>query len=381
MPESSNNPIRLLAVGDIALNDAYGDLIEVSGPGYPFERLSSRLSSADVLIGNLEGPLTERESVFPGKCSLRSRPEYVEGLVAGGFSAVSLANNHILDSGDKGLRDTLDNLEHHGVKHAGIVDGPAGQTPAIIEVKGKRIGLLAYCDVTIDSPFYFPDVSPGVARFELESTVSEVSRLSDRVDTTVVSLHWGIENLSYPSPAQVQAAHALVDAGAQLVLGHHPHVVQGIERYRKGCIAYCLGNWVFGDVHWETITERGKALQTKVKLRRSNRRSIILDCALGKDGIESVDIIPCRIAGDLRVVGDPSMRRIRAVKRLSARLSRGNYSAQWKGVLRKHRLKESAREKLAPSRLLRIHRLRPRHIRDLYNTLVSAVTDGEHLSR
>ena len=116
MSTMSDKGVRLLAVGDIALSDRYADLLGQWGADYPFEKVHPLLSSADVLIGNLEGPFTDREHVYPIKCSLRSSPKYVKGLKNAGFSVVSLANNHVLDSGPEGLKETRRELDRFGIK-------------------------------------------------------------------------------------------------------------------------------------------------------------------------------------------------------------------------------------------------------------------------
>ncbi len=241
------------AVGDVMLGREVGRLIASRGAAFPFERVQPVLAGADVRFANLEIALTERGSAAAKDYVFRAPPASVAALTLGGFNLVSVANNHTLDYGAVGLADTIDALDRAGIAHAG-----AGRTadeahaPAIITLKGLRLALLAYVNVPNDGRSGFVAASmaatagrPGVAWATVEAVRRDVQAAKERADLVVVSLHTGNEYVSTPNPLQRELAHAAVDAGAALVLGAHPHVLQGVEFYQGAPIIYSLGNFVF----------------------------------------------------------------------------------------------------------------------------------------
>lgn len=201
----------------------------------------------DFTIVNQECPITDRGAKTPKPYNFRMRPDYVRVYPQAGIELVNLANNHVYDYGEEGLFDTISYLDSIGVMHIG-----AGRTvsearkPIIVNLKGHRVGFLG---------FYGGGEAPvagrataGVAPRNLDVIHHDLERLRgrDSVDFAVVTLHWGTEKAEEPDSGQQLFAREIIDAGADLVVGHHPHVLQGIERYHNGVIAYSLGNFVFG---------------------------------------------------------------------------------------------------------------------------------------
>ena len=180
-------------------------------------------------------------------------------LVDGGIDVVSMSNNHAWDYGDVGLLDTIDTLAAAGIKQAGAGrNGEEARTPAIFEHDGITIGFLAYAAVGKYDPNQAPTgiqydtTKPGIAACArdfpclYEKVVTDTKKLAAQVDVPVLSFHWGVEKSYVPEEFQVVLARAAIDNGAKVILGHHPHVVQGVEVYKGGVIYYSLGNFIFG---------------------------------------------------------------------------------------------------------------------------------------
>lgn len=225
-PINRGNDITINFAGDTTLawsfEEAVGDDFN-----YPFAE-SPWFGKADVTMVNLENAITERGYKVPKQFNFRMHPKYLQVLQNGGIDIVNLANNHVWDYGQVGVEDTIAYLDEAGIQHVGAgVTEEEAKKPVILDVKGKSIGFLGY---------YFT-----------EGNVEEdVSALKQDVDVVIVNFHWGTERSNLPESYQVDMAHRAIDAGADLVIGHHPHVLQGMERYKNGIIAYSLGNFIFG---------------------------------------------------------------------------------------------------------------------------------------
>lgn len=241
-------PIKVIAVGDIMLDGTARPVLGENGYDYPFVQTKRYFEGAQVIFGNLEGPLTDRGAPEQDKTYVfHSPPQKVsQALKAAGFNVVSLANNHTLDYGAEGLTQTMEALDAAGIAHAG-----AGATldqarrPVIIEAGGKRIAILAY-SLTLPENFYATANKAGTA-FGHEAYVRrDIAAARRQADIVLVSFHWGQEGRTALRDYQVQLGHAAIDAGAAAVIGHHPHILQAVERYKDGVILYSLGNFAFG---------------------------------------------------------------------------------------------------------------------------------------
>ncbi len=245
--------VSIDAMGDYMLARGVAAKVQTNGAGWPFAKVNDRLRTSDVRFGNLELSLTDRGQPAHKDYTFRAPPGAVQSLAGAGINVVDVANNHVLDYGSQGLLDTLGTLDRSGILHTGAgADPETAHAPVITEVNGLRIAWLAYLNVPDDSVTGFLARSleagpgrPGVAWGTPELISRDVVAARQRADIVIVALHAGFEYTPGPNSIQKDLAHAAIDAGAALVLGAHPHVLQGIEYYRGGVIAYSLGNFIF----------------------------------------------------------------------------------------------------------------------------------------
>lgn len=244
----------LVFLGDVALGRSMEAQLARYGPGHPWQGLGPLLhgeepaegQSLPVLsIANLECSLTTRGEPLDKGYLIRAHPMWARSLVAGGIDLVSLANNHALDFGPAGLEETIETLGALGIEVVGAgASSEAAHRPAFLNLGGVRVAFLGYAAARWDGSVDVPATDrlawsrPGDIRADVEA-------VRDQADVVVVLLHAGTEYAATPSADQVAAAHAAVEAGADLVVGHHPHVTQTVERYRQGLIVYSLGDAVF----------------------------------------------------------------------------------------------------------------------------------------
>ena len=261
---------RLALLGDLMLGR--GVAVRLSDlESEPLVFLSDELQAADLALGNLESPLTDEPLRDPAGYDLRANPAAAIGLAASGLDALSLANNHSLDSGPAGLADT-----RVALARAGLAGLASGDPPLRFELDGLKLSLLAYEGV--NQPL------------DLAAIEADIRREKARGALVIVSLHWGAEFRPAPEPWQVDAADVLAQAGADLIWGHHPHVLQPVKWLerpgfrRPSLVVYSLGNALFDqqtppDVRWGAL----------------------LSFTLDGEGVKSVNARPFEI--DLRQAG------------------------------------------------------------------------------
>lgn len=246
---SATGSISFATVGDLLFDLGPRRLIAAQGGAAPLAKVASILRAADVTIANLETPLSNRGASVLGKPAhliFDGDPRGVQSLTSAGVDFVSLANNHAMDHGTIALTDTLATLDKAGIRHVGAgLNTTLAWKPATMTVKGRRI---AYVTATQIVPAHFAPSSThaGVAiGTPISRVVAAVRAAAKTADIVVVSVHWGIEQALMPTARQKHDARALIDAGADIVLSHHPHVMQGIDSYKGKLIAYSLGNFLF----------------------------------------------------------------------------------------------------------------------------------------
>lgn len=241
--------ITLAAVGDIYLGNGLEKTIKTEGPDYPWRGTEKILKGADIAFCNLESPLASKGKIYvPKRWTLRAHPDMVKSLSAGGFKVATLANNHMMDFGPDALKETLESLDQEKIKYTGAgINLEAARAPAVMEVKGKKVAFLAYGKIYPLS-FYAGAKKAGIAPGTTALVEADVKKAKETAQYVVVSFHWGAEMLKYPKDYQKLLAHAVIDAGADLIIGHHPHVLQGVEVYKGKVIAYSLGNFAFGSM-------------------------------------------------------------------------------------------------------------------------------------
>jgi len=257
---------------------------------FAFDEVREYTAGADIAFLNHEGTLSDRGEAAIKQFTFRARPEFVKVVVDGGIDVVALANNHAYDFGENALVDTIVTLTSAGVLQCGAgYDGPETRTPAVLERNGITVGFLGYSAIgkydTKQKPtgMVYDTTRPGIAACIGDypclkaMVIEDVTKTAATVDVPIVSFHWGVEGNHEPEAYQVELAHAAIDAGAKVVIGHHPHVLQGVEVYNGGVILYSLGNFIFGG-NWSP----------------KNKDSMIFRATLSKNGVVSAAVVPIK---------------------------------------------------------------------------------------
>lgn len=244
--DNSNNEYgkyKLLATGDIVIGRSV-NYITVTSNNFklPFEKTAEFLKSFDITFVNFESPLVEKCPITVEGMIFCGDKRNIEGLVYSGVDVVNLANNHMGNFGREGIDTTVKLLEEKEIAYTGLGE------PAVLEVNGKKFGFLGYNEVA--------DAGPYVSGTDPDVIEKEIKQLRNKVDFLVVAFHWGVEYTSNPSDNQVKLAHLAIDSGADLIIGNHPHWVQGVEIYKDRFISYAHGNFIF-DQMWSEETREG----------------------------------------------------------------------------------------------------------------------------
>lgn len=267
--------LLVVAAGDVMMDRNVSDLIDSDGGKAPLEDVASIMRRGDFTVVNLETPLSERGEARDKDVTFRGNPDGVKALTWAGVDAVSLANNHALDYGDAALGDTLDLLDANKIAHAGAGGNEKeAWEPAIVRTKGKRVAYLAWSYIE-PGGFVADSDSAGIAgaKENTEKIAAAIRAAKKFSDFVIVSFHWGVEYEDYPVDEQEELGRAAIDAGADLVASHHPHVIQGIEVYRKKLIAYSLGDFVFD--HYSRKTGEGFILEAKLGRKKTLSARVI----------------------------------------------------------------------------------------------------------
>ncbi|MBI2642510.1 MAG: CapA family protein [Candidatus Wildermuthbacteria bacterium] len=279
LPEEETNEekITLLFVGDIMLDRGVEYYIEKNGGDwrFPFLNIADFLKKADLVFGNLESVISDKGEKQGSIYSFRADPRALEGLVFAGFDVLSVTNNHSLDYGMDALLDSISRVEDADIATLGAgINKQAAQKLFVKETRGTKIGMLAYTNT--GSPLWEVGESTfGVAWVDEHNLAEFSQRIKDakkEVDVLVVSIHFGEEYQKEPSATQELIAKTAVGSGADMVVGHHPHVIQPLVQYQQGWIAYSLGNFVF-DQGFSKETMQGLLLEVIVQDKKITRVS------------------------------------------------------------------------------------------------------------
>ena len=270
-------------VGDIMLDRGAKNAIQNYGAGvysFPFVNARDELRRYDILFGNLEGPISDKGKDQGSIYSFRMHPDAIEGLRDAGFDVLSVANNHIGDWGISAIEDTLERLQSRSIIPVGA--GPNAEEAyqsRVISKNGARVAYLAFSEFGTGFVKTNED-APGIAMIgDGEKMVESINDAHNYANIVVVSFHFGDEYKSEPNEYQQRTAKRAIDAGADIVVGHHPHVIQPLERYKDGYIAYSLGNFVF-DQNFSEKTMTGAALEVVVankKIKSVRYRTVLLN--------------------------------------------------------------------------------------------------------
>jgi len=237
--------VTIAGVGDMMIGSWGGDLIGVHGPNYPFLKVVDLVRAADVATGNLEGPHCTTGEEMTKSYTYRMPPSWLDGFRWAGFDVVSVANNHAMDFGPECFLENVAEIEERGMLVCGggsdIADG---NRPAVIERNGITIAVLGY-SATFPEEAWATDQSPGTIFPKKEHVIEAVRLAKQKHDVVVVHFHWGAQGRVDPKEYQVTLAHLVIDHGADVVFGHHAHVLLGVEAYKGKLVFYGLGNFTF----------------------------------------------------------------------------------------------------------------------------------------
>jgi hypothetical protein len=319
----------LLATGDI-------------GPCRPdpssiFNLAKERLNSADIVIGQLEPVLTDRGTQMPqARLAMRTSPSTAKAIREAGFNVISFASNHCMDWGTEGLFDTCSALREANIDVIGAGANIAeARKPALITKNGQRIATLAYCSI-LPMGYWAEQNRAGCApmrgwtiyeqiehdqpgtpsrthsfphREDLELMIRDIQLAKSNADVVVVSMHWGIHFVPFTiADYQRDVAHAAIDAGADVVIGHHPHILKGIEIYRDKVIFYSLGNFAIDPPTAFDKDLLSKQSHNEVKVLnpdwleedghvvlRDSAMALVAKCEVGEHGLQRVSALPVSI--------------------------------------------------------------------------------------
>ncbi len=291
MDDSQN--LRLTFAGDLFLGAEYISWAERKGRKHlsPFGPIAGILGDSDIGVLNFEAPLGHGSARRPDvSLHLYNHSCALDFCSRFGFNLLSIANNHILDFGNEAMLRTRELIHDRGLNCTGAgPNRPEAQKPVIVIQKNRRIGFLAMTsDETFVGAVAATDDKPGCSTYRnTEAACAQVENLARICDVVCVSLHWGREYYRYPSPDQVAVAHALVNAGAAFVIGHHPHVIQGIEVFKGSLIMYSLGNLFFSPVRSDSGRMQYRKAITKefllVHAEIDRRGAISFSLTLGRE--------------------------------------------------------------------------------------------------
>lgn len=240
---------------------------------YPFLNVRNVFANSDLAIVNLEGALTKSDKARPKKFNFKGDPAYARCLNEGNIDIVNLANNHFMDYSEEGALETIDSLNFHKINYCGGgINENDSSFLKVINRKGINVGFLGFAQVGRYPPA--GRLSAGTNPFDNDS-FDKIKNSKYNCDILVISCHWGIERKPFPENYQVSDARKMIDSGADIVFGHHPHIIQGIEEYNGGIIFYSLGNFIFG----------GNSFP-------SDRDSFIAQVECSKNKVELYNVVP-----------------------------------------------------------------------------------------
>jgi poly-gamma-glutamate capsule biosynthesis protein CapA/YwtB (metallophosphatase superfamily) len=269
--------VKLAFVGDVIFSSSVEVQMSKNGYDYPYTFVKDYLQKADYTVANLETPITIRGAIQKKDYVYRGSPLALPAFKEAGVDLVNLANNHVMDYGQEGLLDTFNELKKADIKYIGAgKDAAEAFSPVIVEKQGIKIAFLGFSRVVPEVSWKAGVGHPGVAdTYNYTVPVEAIQKARQQADLVVVIGHWGVERSDNPDKYQTELAHRYIDAGADLIVASHPHVLQGFENYKGKWIAYSLGNFIF------TVNEVQKTLET-----------VILQATCSKEKRCDLDLVP-----------------------------------------------------------------------------------------
>jgi len=282
MQKNNTGDIKIIGLGDISFDNGFGDDLIQNGENKSFNGIEEILKKADIVIANLETPVSERGTrIIKGGNHFRAKSEYLEILKKLNIKVLTLANNHILDYGPDALADTINYLRDKDFKFTGAGNNfQEAAKPVIVEIKNKTIGIIACCD--IEESVNAKKTGPTANGIDENKIFSEIESTKKKADIVILCAHIGMEFSLFPEPQKIKMFRKFADAGADIIFGHHPHCPQGFEKYNGKLIFYSLGNFILDD---------GK-LNIKEPLVDSTNKSFFPETSVSGRQPELVDIYP-----------------------------------------------------------------------------------------
>jgi poly-gamma-glutamate synthesis protein (capsule biosynthesis protein) len=274
----------LLVVGDIMLDRNVAGRTTKSGDvSYPFRQLPEGwLASADLTVGNLEGPVTPTRRPPEKSIDFQFDPSWISILKDQGFDALSQANNHALDQGAIGYTDSVSRLREAGFTVFGHQVNDGLIALATTTVKGERLAFLGWNNT--DNPVDLAQAKQAIVRAKTEA------------DLTIAFLHWGTEYRDRPDAQNIEFAHWLIDQGVDIVIGGHPHWAQGFSTYKEKPIIWSLGNFVF-DQDWSKETQQGLTIRLGITKDEIRIKPIPISIKLSQPKLEEGTVLTERLVG------------------------------------------------------------------------------------
>jgi poly-gamma-glutamate capsule biosynthesis protein CapA/YwtB (metallophosphatase superfamily) len=278
-PAPARGRLVVHGTGDVNLDPTYIPALGARGYDHAWSGLGGLFTDDDLTVVNLECPVSDRGAVVPKEFNFRCDPAALPAARTAGVEVANQANNHSRDFGPDALLDSAERLRSNGITPVGVgADPRAAATPAIIERNGWRIAVLGFGGVVPAADWLVGRGRPGMADGDDITTMTAAVRAADEVaDLVFVTIHWGVELDTRPRADDVARAHALIDAGADGIFGHHAHRLQPLDSYGGRPIAWGLGNFV-----WPAFSDAGS-------------RTAVAEFVVSPDGAVSGCLLPARI--------------------------------------------------------------------------------------
>lgn len=283
-PALTPNPghVRLAFMGDINLGRRVTGLLREKGEKWVFEAVKPVLDQADLAVANLESPVGDGGEEYVEKSVyLKGEPQDLDALSYSGLGLVTLSNNHVLDYGPDVMQQTVEGLNRRGILHTGLAfEGGRAQEPVYVTVQGVKLAFLGYCSVCPEE-FYAKSSKPGVEVALPSVMAPEIRKAKKKADFVIVMVHWGTEYYG-ANDLQKRLAKSLHKAGADLVIGAHPHVLQQVQNLGKTLVAYSLGNYLFDLKNCDACMNGCVLLVDLVKGKKPEWKAVALDLRHGR---------------------------------------------------------------------------------------------------
>ncbi|MCX6792740.1 MAG: AmmeMemoRadiSam system protein B [Candidatus Falkowbacteria bacterium] len=267
-PNKKAGDAEFIFVGDVMLSRYIGQLMDKRNDyNFPFEKIKPFLSKADLVFGNLESPISSSGKSTGNLYPFKADPRVVLGLKNAGFNVMSVANNHAFDYGLEAFSSTLNNLKGAGIAYAGGGENlTQASQGAFLELNGTKVTVLAYTDL-LAKKLAATNSHGGFSYLDKDQMVKDIIQAKRKSDLVIVSFHWGREYEAIANERQKDIARVAVEAGASLIIGHHPHIAQELSKINNVSVAYSLGNFIF-DQNFSPETKTGILLEVIIKGKR-----------------------------------------------------------------------------------------------------------------